>query len=236
MLLLAGSKCGYILCASTLLPCPVPLGPPRRLMNACLSFNSNLRLNTDQTAAVWHISRLRLLVCKIYNHRKKKNNSSKLRAVLSFQSALGHVFSSAAVFAGQSRLFVSPSHVFRESFHRRLFMSSFVFLFVCSLAPLCSWANKAPFCPGHWYGPIKGCDQPERFNDGCDAGVDRVAVREGDVSCCVVVSAACRCFGSAAQLQTSTADKMKLTFPIFCQREGEEQLPEHHHCCSSKQG
>lgn len=124
---------------------------------------------------------------------------------------------------------------FRESFHRRLFMSSFVFLFVCSLAPLCSWANKAPFCPGHWYGPIKGCDQPERFNDGWDAGVDRVAVREGDVSCCVVVSAACRCFGSAAPLQTSTADKTKLTFPIFCQKEGKEQLPEHHHRCSSKQ-
>lgn len=50
-------------------------------------------------------------------------------------------------------------------------------LFVCVLALLCSWANKAPFCPGHWYEPIKGCDHPERFNDGWDARVDHITER-----------------------------------------------------------
>lgn len=52
MLLLAGSKCEYILYVSTLLPSLVPLGPPMLLMNARYSFSSNLPLNTDQMAAV----------------------------------------------------------------------------------------------------------------------------------------------------------------------------------------
>lgn len=60
-----------------------------------------------------------------------------------------------------------------------LFISSFVCLFVCAIAALCSWANKAPFCPDGWYGRIKACDQPEHFNNGCGAGVDRLAQREG---------------------------------------------------------
>lgn len=58
------------------------------------------------------------------------------------------------------------------------FVYILICLFVCALALLCSWANKAPFCPGHWYGPIKGCDQPERFNDGWDAGVDHLTERD----------------------------------------------------------
>lgn len=52
---------------------------------------------------------------------------------------------------------------------------------------LCSKANKVLFCPGHWYGPIKGCDQPERFNDVWDAGVDRLIWRRRKIAYCVRV-------------------------------------------------
>lgn len=57
-------------------------------------------------------------------------------------------------------------------------ISSFVCMFVCAFAVLHSCANKAPFCLCWWYGPIKACDQPERFNDGCGAEVDRFTRRD----------------------------------------------------------
>lgn len=59
-----------------------------------------------------------------------------------------------------------------------LFISSFVCLFfvhsLCSVAEL----TRRHFCPGRWCSPIKACDQPEHFNDGCGAGVDRITTRQ----------------------------------------------------------
>lgn len=60
-----------------------------------------------------------------------------------------------------------------------LFIPSSVCLFIFFASTvLCSWANKVPFCPVHCYGPIKGCDQPEQFNDGCGAAVDQLTERQ----------------------------------------------------------
>lgn len=87
------------------------------------------------------------------------------------------------------------------------------FLFVCVLALLCSWANKTPFWLGHWYGPIKGCYQPERFNDGWDVRVDRLAGREKETARCEVPSVTYQCCGSVAPLQAT--DITKLFFSRF---------------------
>lgn len=114
-------------------------------------------------------------------HRKSETRQNKIgryESRCSFCTILLHVYLSVPVFAGQPSLyFLLMPHVSSE-LPWGLFISSFVCLFVCAFGLLCSWANKAPFCPGCWYGPIKACDQPERFNDGSGAGVDQLTARQ----------------------------------------------------------
>lgn len=139
---------------------------------------SDLPLNGYQKATVLYIINVLLLVscwnincpwkvAVLDSSETRQNKIGRYESLWSFCTIMLHVYLSVPVFAGQPSLCFLPCPTLQVSFHGGLFISSFVCLFVCTFALLCSWANKAPFCPGRWYGPIKACYQPERFNDGC---------------------------------------------------------------------
>lgn len=169
---------------TTVLPTlEIPQEPPMLLLNVWSSFDSNSPLNRY---SVIYITVDVLLLVSWWSINSEKGHFStqtsetrqKLVAMKAPPPFLLHyiatclLISSCGCRSAFSLLLTMP-HVPSE-LPWGLFISSFVCLFVCAFTLLCSWANKAPFCPGCWCSPIKACDQPERFNDGCDAGVDRL--------------------------------------------------------------